>query len=219
MPVVAPAQGRLSARVGGVKGIDVARLGLRVTIGATMIAHGVRHGRSLDGTARWFSSIGFRQPRLQAMASAAVETGAGAALIAGAGTPVAASAVVGTLAVAARTVHLPNGFFITTEGYEYVLNLSVASVALAALGPGDLSVDRLLGIHEKLTPARRAALAAGLGLGAAAVQLAAFWRAPAPPAPERPPTLPSGTHPPRRLTLPVAHEAHAPSLTTHRQSL
>lgn len=177
---MAPSQGRLSARVGAVKGIDVARLGLRVTIGATMIAHGVRHGRTLDGTARWFSSIGFRQPRLQAMASAAVETGTGVALIAGAGTPIAASAVVGTLAVAARTVHLPNGFFITKEGYEYVLNLSVASVALAALGPGDLSVDRLLGIHEKLTPARRAALAAGLGLGAAALQLAVFWRAPVP---------------------------------------
>jgi putative oxidoreductase len=163
-----------------VKGIDVARLGLRTAIGATMIAHGVRHGRTLDGTARWFGSIGFRQPKLQAAASAAVETGAGVALIAGAGTPVAASAVVGTLAVAARTVHVPNGFFITKEGYEYVMNLSVASVALAALGPGDLSVDRLLGIHEKLTPARRAALAAGLGLGAAALQLAVFWRAPAP---------------------------------------
>ena len=162
------------------KGIDVARLGLRVTIGATMIAHGVRHGRTLDGTARWFSSIGFRQPRLQAMASAAVETGAGAALIAGAGTPVAASAVVGTLAVAARTVHLPNGFFVNQEGYEYVLNLSVASLALAALGPGDLSADRLLGLHDTLTPARRAALAAGLGLGAAALQLAVFWRAPEP---------------------------------------
>jgi putative oxidoreductase len=167
-----------------VKGIDVARLGLRTAIGATMIAHGVRHGRTLDGTARWFGSIGFKQPKLQAAASAAVETGAGVALIAGAGTPLAASAVVGTLAVAARTVHVPNGFFITREGYEYVMNLSVASVALAALGPGDLSVDRLLGIHEKLSPASRAALAAGLGLGAAALQLAVFWRAPVPePAP------------------------------------
>ena len=179
--------------MGGVKGIIVARLGLRVTIGATMIAHGVRHGRTLDGTARWFGSIGFRQPRLQAMASAAVETGAGVALIAGAGTPVAASAVVGTLAVAARSVHVPNGFFITKEGYEYVLNLSVASVALAALGPGDLSVDRLLGIHETLSPARRAALAAGLGLGAAALQLAAFWRAPEPePEPQPEPALAEG---------------------------
>jgi putative oxidoreductase len=161
-----------------VKGISAERLVLRITIGGTMIAHGIRHGRTLDGTARWFSSIGFREPRLQAAASAAVETGTGVALLAGAATPLAASAVVGTMAVAARTVHVPNGFFIVGEGYEYVLNLAAASVALAALGPGTFSVDHLLGIDEKLSPVKRAALAAGLGLGAAAIQLAVFWRAP-----------------------------------------
>src|ERR1700733_6667921 len=106
--------------------------------------------------------------------------GAGAALIAGAGTPLAASAVVGTMAVAARSVHVKNGFFITGEGYEYVLNLSAASVALAVIGPGRLSVDRLLGIDSKLTPAQPAGLAAGLGLAAASVQLAAFWQRPKP---------------------------------------
>lgn len=161
-------------------GRDVASLVLRAAIGGTLVAHGVRHGRSLDGTARWFGSIGFKEPRLQATASAVVEVGAGAALIAGAGTPLAASAVIGTMAVAARSVHLENGFFITAEGYEYVLNLSVASVALAAIGPGSLSVDRLLGIDDKLTPGQRAGLAAGVGLAAAAAQLAAFWRRPRP---------------------------------------
>jgi putative oxidoreductase len=145
-----------------------------------MVAHGIRHGRSLDGTAGWFASIGFRQPRTQAIASAVVEIGAGGALIAGVATPLAAAAVVGVMAVAARTVHAPNGFFITGEGYEYVLNLSASSVALAALGPGAVSVDRLLGVHDKLTPGQRAALAGGLGLGAAAAQLAVFWRPPAP---------------------------------------
>jgi putative oxidoreductase len=161
-------------------GKDVASLVLRAAIGGTLVAHGIRHGRSLDGTARWFGSIGFKQPRLQATASAVVEVGAGAAIIAGAGTPLAASAVVGTMAVAARSVHIPNGFFITGEGYEYVLNLSAASVALAAIGPGRFSVDRLLGIHDKLTPVQRAGLAAGVGLAAAAVQLAAYWERPKP---------------------------------------
>ena len=158
---------------------DVARLVLRAAIGGTMVAHGIRHGRTLAGTAGWFSSIGFRQPKLQAMASAVVEAGAGTALAAGAATPLAASAVVATMAVAARTVHQPNGFFIVEEGYEYVGNLAAASVALAALGPGRFSVDRALGLEEWATPGRRAALAAGLGLAAAAAQLAAFWRAPA----------------------------------------
>jgi len=166
-----------------VDGIGVARLLLRGVIGGTMVAHGVRHGRTLDGTAQWFASIGFRQPGLQAAASAAVEIGSGAALLTGTATPVAASAVVGIMAVAARTVHLPNGFFVVSEGYEYVLNLGTASVALAALGPGRFSVDRLLGLDGRLTAAQRTALAAGLGLAAAAAQLAAFWRRPQPPAP------------------------------------
>jgi putative oxidoreductase len=80
----------------------VAQLPLRTVVGGTMVVHGIRHGRSLDGTARWFGSIRFRQPQLQAAASAVVEVGAGGALIAGLATPLAASAVVGTLAVAAR---------------------------------------------------------------------------------------------------------------------
>lgn len=161
-------------------GKDVASLALRAAIGGTMIAHGVRHGRTLEGTGRWFGSIGFRRPEVQAIASAAVEVGAGTALLAGAATPLAASAVVGTMAVAARSVHVPNGFFITAEGYEYVLNMAVASTALAAIGPGKLSVDHLLGLDEKVTPLGGAALAVGIGLAAAAAQLAVFWERPKP---------------------------------------
>nr|BFE37484.1 DoxX family protein [Actinomadura rugatobispora] len=158
---------------------------LRVAIGGTMITHGVRHGQTLDGTAGWFRSIGFRQPRLQAQLSAAVEVGAGAALIAGAGTPLAASAVVGTMGVAARSVHLPNGFFVNAEGYEYVMNLAIASTALAALGPGKYSVDSALGLDRRISGGQAAALAAGLGLAGAAAQLAMYWRKPAP-APSEP---------------------------------
>jgi putative oxidoreductase len=159
---------------------NVASLALRAAIGGTMIAHGVKHGRTLEGTGRWFGSIGFQQPKVQALASTVVEVGAGTALLAGAATPLAASAVVGTMAVAARSVHIPNGFFITGEGYEYVLNLSVASIALAAIGPGTFSVDHLLGIDKKISPWQGAAIAAGVGVAAAAAQLATFWRAPQP---------------------------------------
>jgi putative oxidoreductase len=164
----------------GSGGHDVATLLLRTVIGGTMIAHGVKHGRSLEGTAGWFGSIGFREPRLQAQASAAVEIGAGSALIVGAGTPLAAAAVVGTMAVAARSVHQPNGFWITSEGWEYVANLATASVALAGIGPGRWSVDRALGADRVLGGAHAAAVAAGLGLASAAVQLAVFWRKPDP---------------------------------------
>jgi putative oxidoreductase len=58
--------------------------------------------------------------------------------------------------------------------------VAVASVALAAIGPGDLSIDHVLGIDRKMTPLGGAALAAGIGLAAAAAQLAMFWRRPEP---------------------------------------
>jgi putative oxidoreductase len=156
----------------------LAQLLLRGALGGTMIAHGLRHARTLDGTAGWFKSIGFRQHRLQAQLSAAVEIGAGTALAGGAATPLAASAVIGTMTVAYRTVHRPNGYFITAEGWEYVGFISAAAAALAALGPGKFSVDHLLGLDNTGKPWQRAALAAGLGIGGAAVQLAAFWRQP-----------------------------------------
>ena len=161
-------------------GLGVARLLLRTAVGGTMIAHGVKHGRSLKGTAGWFGSIGFRRPELQARTSAVVEVGAGTALLLGAGTPLAASAVVGTMAVAARSVHQPNGFFINAEGYEYVLNVAVAVTALAAIGPGRWSVDRALGTDRMLAGVPAALVAAGLGLAGGAAQLAVFWRRPAP---------------------------------------
>ena len=43
-------------------GSEIARLVLRGVVGSTMIAHGVRHGRTLEGTAGWFKRIGFREP-------------------------------------------------------------------------------------------------------------------------------------------------------------
>jgi putative oxidoreductase len=82
------------------------------------------------------------------------------------------------MAVAARSVHVPNGFFITGEGYEYVLNIGSAAVALSALGSGRFSVDHLVGRGERLSGAQRAALTAGVGLATAAAQLALFWRPP-----------------------------------------
>ncbi|SOD71801.1 putative oxidoreductase [Jatrophihabitans sp. GAS493] len=158
--------------------VEISRGLLRLALGGTMIAHGVRHARSLEGTAGWFGSIGFREPRLQAQLSSVVEVGAGTALICGAATPLAASAVVGTMAVAAETVHRPNGYFITSEGWEYVGFISAAAVALAAMGSGRYSLDRLLGVENRGSGLSRGLLAAGLGLGGAAIQLKTFWTRP-----------------------------------------
>jgi putative oxidoreductase len=161
---------------------EVARTILRSVLGATMIAHGVRHGRTLAGTTRWFDSLGFARPALQARLSSAVEVGAGGAVVAGAFTPLATSAIVGTMSVAYRTVHRPNGYFVVAEGWEYVGFVAASAVALSALGSGRYSIDRVLGLDRVGSPMLRAALTTVLGVAGAAGQLRMFWRPPTAPA-------------------------------------
>jgi putative oxidoreductase len=159
---------------------DFARLVLRGTVGGAMLAHGLKHAKTLEGTAGWFKSIGFSQPDLQAKASAAAEIGSGAALLAGLGTPYAASAVIGTMGVAAGAAHLDNGYFITSSGYEYNLALSAAAAAIASMGPGTLSIDRLFGKQARLTGWTGGVFAIVIGLAAASAHLKAFWTKPVP---------------------------------------
>jgi putative oxidoreductase len=78
------------------------------------------------------------------------------------------------MAVAGVAAHRPNGFFVFREGYEYVLFVAVAAVALAVLGPGQWSLDSAL--HTLPAGAAGLAIAAGAGLGGCALLLAASWR-------------------------------------------
>jgi putative oxidoreductase len=159
--------------------IDIAVVLLRVAVGLTLVAHGYNHlwGRGgLAGTARWFSSLGLRPPKLHAVLSGAGELAAGSALAIGLLTPLAAAFVVGTMVVAGITAHRSNGFFVFKEGYEYVLMIGVVCAVIGLLGPGAASVDRLLGIDTALDGVVGLALTVGLGVVGAAVLLAATWR-------------------------------------------
>lgn len=160
--------------------IDVALLVLRVWAGVVLIAHGVNHGRSLEGTARWFASKGFRSAEFNAFLSAANEILIGVALVMGLLTSVAAAGVAATMFVAFWAIHRYAGFFNfhrPDEGYEYVATLAIVSLALAIAGPGSVSLDSELGIAENLDGWVGAAIIGG-GLLVAAAQLAVFWRKP-----------------------------------------
>jgi len=162
--------------------VDIAAVLLRLTVGGTMIAHGWNHafrGGRLPGTARWFESIGILPGRVHALLATLTELGAGAFLVLGLFTPLAAAAVVGTMAVALVANHLRNGFFIFRpgEGYEYVLMITLVAAALGALGGGGWSVDQLLGF--RVDGWAGLAIAVLAGGGGAAMLLATCWR-PAP---------------------------------------
>jgi putative oxidoreductase len=159
--------------------VNIAALVLRLAVGGTMLAHGWNHafgGGKLPGTARWFESIGIRPGRVHALFATLTELGAGALLVLGFLTPLAAAGVVGTMAVAFVANHRKNGFFIFRpgEGYEYVLMLILAGCALGALGAGNWSVDHAIGFS--LTGWAGLAVAALAGGAGAGLLLATSWR-------------------------------------------
>ncbi|MGW5384324.1 DoxX family protein [Nocardia sp. NPDC003963] len=160
---------------------DIALLLLRLVVGATMIAHGVNHwigGGKIAGTAGWFSGLGLRNGVLQAWFSVITEIGAGALLVVGLLTPLAAAAVISVMLVAALLAHRKNGFFVFKDGYEYVLVLAVVALSIGVLGPGWLSVDHAAGIE--ITGWAGGVIALGVGVLATAGLLAVFWRPGAP---------------------------------------
>ena len=160
--------------------IDVVLLMLRLWVAIVMIAHGVNHGRTQAGTAKWFASKGFRSPELNARISAVNEILIGLALIAGLLTSVAAAGVVATMFVAFWSIHRFSGFFNfrrPDEGWEYVATLSIIGISLAVLGPGRYSVDEALGIAGNLDEWVGLGII-GAGILLAIGQLAVFWRKP-----------------------------------------
>lgn len=159
---------------------DVALLILRLWLGVVMIAHGINHGRSLDGTTKWFASKGFRNARLNAIGSAAGEVAIGLGLATGFLTSFAAAGLVVPMVVAFWSIHRFAGFFVFSrpdEGWEYVATLVVAAAVVAMIGPGRYSLDQVLGWDGYFDGLVGLGFILG-GVLLAALQLAAMWRRP-----------------------------------------
>ncbi|WP_240466701.1 DoxX family protein [Streptomyces sp. S5] len=83
-------------------GLDAGLLLLRIAVGAIMAAHGAQKlfgwfgGGGIDGTAQFFTSVGYPAGEAMATVAALTETFGGLALILGLLTPLAAAAVTGT---------------------------------------------------------------------------------------------------------------------------
>jgi putative oxidoreductase len=170
------------------------RLLARLFIGGLFIGHGTQKwfgwfgGPGIEGTTGMMGKLGLAPARANAHAASASETLGGVGIALGAFTPAAASALIGTMVTAIRTVHLKNGFWSSGGGYEFNLTLIAALLLIVDGGPGPISVDAAFGIEETGAGVALAALAAGalgstvtLAAARAAAQKAAA-EAPAEPA-------------------------------------
>ena len=134
---------------------------LRLTLGFTLAAHGAQKlfgwfgGLGLNGTGEGLAALGFHPGRRHAFAAGAVETAGGLLLALGLLTPLAAALSLSVMVVAAVSVHMKNGFFITKNGVEYNLVFGVAALTLAFTGPGGGHSTRCCG---GTTEARHGAL-------------------------------------------------------------
>jgi putative oxidoreductase len=143
----------------------------RVLIGCLFVGHGTQKlkgwfgGPGIEGMSAGMEKMGMHPPRRNAYAAGLSETVGGSLLALGMFTPLAASILTGTMAVAIEKVHRSNGPWVSNGGWEYNAVLIAAALSFAENGPGEISVDHALGIEQKglLT----ALAAAGVGAGAA----------------------------------------------------
>lgn len=148
--------------------MKLGRLIARIVIGSLFVGHGTQKwfgwfgGPGIEGATGMMDSLGLRPARRNAVAASASETVGGAMIALGALTPVAAAALIGTMVTAVRTVHLKSGPWNKDGGYEFNLVLIAGLLALVDGGPGRLSVDGRLGIHDTGAFWALAALAAGV---------------------------------------------------------
>ena len=90
--------------------------------------------------------LGINPAKPMAILAGLAEFVGGILVIAGFLTPLAALALIVVMIVAIVKVHLENGFFAASGGYEFNLVLIAVAVALLLAGSGAYGIDAALGI-------------------------------------------------------------------------
>ena len=137
---------------------------LRIVVGVIFVGHGSQKlfawfgGGGPDGTAQFFASIGYRRPRLMAIVAGLAEFVGGLLLATGLLTPLASLLIATVMLNAIVTVVYPKGFL---GGYEFEFTLLTVVVALAATGPGRISLDHAIGWADNISGIAWASLVLG----------------------------------------------------------
>lgn len=120
---------------------------LRLTLGLIFVAHGLRQffgwfgGGGMEDVMK---RLGLRPPKLWASLSGLGNLAGGIMISLGAFTFLGCALIITTMIVATVTLKAQSGFWERYGGYEYNLCVIGAAVAIALIGPGQLSVDAAL---------------------------------------------------------------------------
>jgi putative oxidoreductase len=174
--------------------MDLGRLAVRLTIGATFFVHGTQKlfgwfgGYGPEGTGQFFESLSLRPGRQNAVAAGATEAGGGILIALGWAMPFAAAGLSSVMITALRTAVWNDGIKPATGEHEVLL--AAAALALTETGPGSLSLDAALGIERKGAAWMLAALAAGAAGSELAMSIGRRGSAPLTPAAPAAPATP-----------------------------
>ena len=116
----------------------------RVFCGIVFIVHGDPKIMNLSGTSTFFAQ-NFGIPGWVAVPIAILEFFGGMLLVVGLGTLIVSVLFIVEMLGAMIFVHFRAGWDVFAGGYEYNLALILLLLAVVLLGPGPLSVDRMIG--------------------------------------------------------------------------
>jgi putative oxidoreductase len=125
---------------------------LRLVVGLLLIGHGCQktagcfRGPGPEKTGAFFESLGLRPGVRMALAAGIGEIAGGALIALGLLTPLGAAVLSAVMIVAIWTAHRGAGLWATEGGFEYNLVLLAVFFALSGTGPGDWSLDNVLGV-------------------------------------------------------------------------
>lgn len=123
---------------------------LRIIVGIIFIAHGSQKlfglfgGYGLEGTGQFMVSIGLQPGYLMALLAGLGEFVGGLLVLVGLFTRLGSLLLIAVSLVAMFVVHIHNGFFMSGNGFEYILTLLTVSIVLLIEGSGKYSIDNII---------------------------------------------------------------------------